>query len=313
MERARGSDRARHAQLRIGRAAVDAVSSIPIASRSPGRVMGAVHAMFDIVPIVMEAAAVLSRDAEDVYPELSDTLVAARLAAELREYAGRLGSQFTAALTTGKPLARVEEEGAWEMRGRVSELRDLISGRLLAPSTDVRILTANRLMQTSYFGDDFAFVGSVERASDEHRPYGIDTAQFAARYVPAMGTIVALRNMLVAVAVENAEKRHALAVGNLIGICIVGLTAFALVTGLLLAMRRRVIRPLTITTRVITEIARGELATVVPVGTRRDEIGRSSPRSRRCGRTASRRRWRPNGSGSSTSFASAPRPTTSRG
>ena len=261
-----------HAQLRVGRAAIDSVSAMPRARRGAVPVMGAVHAMFDIVPLVMESAALFSRDAEDVYPQLADTLVAARLAAELREYAGRLGSQFTAALTTGKSLARIEEEGAWEVRGRVSELRDLISGRLLAPRTDARILVANRLMQTAYFGDDLAFVDSVERASSAHRPYGIDTTQFAARYVPAMGTIVALRNVLVAVAMENAQARQAVAVRNLIAMCIVGLAAFVTVVGVLAVMRRRVIRPLVHTTRVITDIARGELHTVVPVGRRRDEI-----------------------------------------
>jgi diguanylate cyclase (GGDEF)-like protein len=88
-----------------------------------------------------------------------------------------------------------------------------------------------------------------------------------------MGTIVALRNVLVAVAVEQAQERHALAVRSLIGICIVGLAAFAIVAAVLGVMRRRVIRPLVTTTRLITEIARGELDTVVPVGTRRDEIG----------------------------------------
>jgi len=260
------------AQLRAGRAAVDAVAAVPRAHRSQERVMGAVHAMFDIVPIVMGAATLLSRDAEDVYPQLADTLVAARLAAELREYAGRLGSQFTAALTTGKPLARVDQEGAWAMRGRVFELRGLIASRLAAPSTDRRILAVDRVMESRFFGDDLHFVDTVENASNEGRPYGLDTAQFAARYVPEMGSIVALRDALVATAMENAAAGHAAAVRDLVAACIIGVVAFGTVGGVLLVMRRRVIRPLVMTTRVITGIARGELETVVPAGKRRDEI-----------------------------------------
>ena len=69
-----------HAQLEAGRLAVDNVAGMPLAHRTPVLVMGAVHAMFDIVPIVMSAAEVLSRDAGDSYPQLADTLVAARLA-----------------------------------------------------------------------------------------------------------------------------------------------------------------------------------------------------------------------------------------
>jgi diguanylate cyclase (GGDEF)-like protein len=273
VRRARDAIVRAQAQLRAGRFAIDRVSALARARREPALVMGAVHAMFDIVPVVMDVAALLSRDAENVNPRLTDALVAARFAAELREYAGRLGSQFTAALTTGKPLARDEQESAWEVRGRVNELRDLISSRLLSPSTDPRILAANRLMQTTYFGDDLAFVSSVERASDMHRPYRLDTAQFAARYVPAMGNIVALRDILIAVSVEDAEARHAASLRSLIAISIVGLAALATVCGVLIVMRRRVIRPLERTAQVITDIARGELQTIVPIDGRRDEIG----------------------------------------
>ena len=42
----------------IGRAAVDTVSGSGARGARPRRVMGAVHAMFDIVPMVMEGAAV---------------------------------------------------------------------------------------------------------------------------------------------------------------------------------------------------------------------------------------------------------------
>jgi hypothetical protein len=105
VRRARDAIVRAQAQLRAGRFAIDRVSALARARREPALVMGAVHAMFDIVPVVMDVAALLSRDAENVNPRLTDALVAARFAAELREYAGRLGSQFTAALTTGKPLA----------------------------------------------------------------------------------------------------------------------------------------------------------------------------------------------------------------
>jgi len=58
----------------------------------------------------------------------------------------------------------------------------------------------------------------------------------------------------------------------LIGICVFGAIAFGIVCSVLLTLRRRVIRPLVTATRMITGIARGELDTVVPVGTRKDEI-----------------------------------------
>jgi diguanylate cyclase (GGDEF)-like protein len=261
-------------QLALGRAAVDGVAALPRARRDPARVMGAVHEMFDVVPIVLDAATVLSRDAEDAYPALSDTLVASRLAAELREYAGRLGSQFTAALTSGKPLAQREEYGIYAMRGRIDELHGLIAARLKAEGTDPRVLAAQREMERRYFADDMAFVDSVERASIEHRPYGLDTAQFAARYVPGMGSIVALRDVLVAVAIENAERTYAKARRVLVVGCSGGLFALVVVGLVFLIVRRRVVHPLLVTTTVLTDIASGNLETVVPQTKQRDEIGK---------------------------------------
>jgi diguanylate cyclase (GGDEF)-like protein len=268
---ARAMDRAR-VQLAAGRSAVDAVARLPRARRDQARVMGAVHEMFDVVPLVMEAATLLSRDAEDAYPALSDTLVAARLAAELREYAGRLGSQFTAALTSGKKLAPAEQLGIYAMHGRIDELHGLIAARLRAQGTDARIVAAARGMEAAYFGADRAFVDGIERASDEGRPYGVDTAQFAARYVPPMGSIVLLRDVLIGVAIEDAARRHVQARRALIWTCATGVLALILVGGIFVVVRRRVVAPLLVTTRVLTDIARGDLQTVVPTSKRRDEI-----------------------------------------
>ena len=207
-----------------------------------------------------------------MYPGSADTLVAARLAAELREYAGRLGSQFTAALTTGKPLARDEEEGAWEVRGRVYELRNLISVRLLAPKTDVRIVAANHLMETTYFGEDFAFVASVNVPATStvptesiRRNLRRDTSrQWEHRRVAERP-----RRR------RRGERRKAARRGR----PQLGRYLRRRRGGLCDGLRRAgddaspgdpAARD---TTRVITEIARGELHTVVPLGARRDEIG----------------------------------------
>lgn len=260
-------------QLRAGRAVVDRVSTRPRAQRTPRAVMGAVHAMFDVVPTVLTAATFLSRDAEMNYPQLAYALVAARLAAELREYAGRLGSQFTAALTANKPLAPAEARGAQAMRGRVEELHDLINTRLLATATDRRILDAERSMDAAYFGDDLSFVDGVERAGELRQPYGMDTAQFAARYVPPMGTIVGLRDALVGVAIEEAQRRHDAALRSLATTTAIGAVALSAVCAVIVVLRRRVIRPLEHTARTIAGIARGELDSPLAAVGRNDEIG----------------------------------------
>ncbi|MDB5803130.1 MAG: hypothetical protein JWN73_452 [Betaproteobacteria bacterium] len=259
--------------LTAARAEVDQVANLPLASRPPERVMGAVHQMFDVIPVIMEAVTILSRDAEEAYPRFSDALVGARLAAELREYAGRLGSQFTAALTEQKPLGAAEQQGIHVLRGRIEQLRMLIELPTHTRETDDRILAAAREMEQRYFGDGMAFIAAVERASAENRPYGMDTAQFAARYVPDMASIVQLRDVMIKMAIEGGKERNAQARRTLLSMSLLGAITLLVVAAVFMVIRQRVLRPLLDTTRVLVDIAQENLSTVVPPADRADEIG----------------------------------------
>jgi diguanylate cyclase (GGDEF)-like protein len=260
-------------QLIAARAEVDQVARLPRAGRQPERVMGAVHQMFDVIPVVMEVVTLLSRDAETIYPQFSDALVGARLAAELREYAGRLGSQFTAALTEQKPLADTEQQAIHVLRGRIEQLRILIELPTRTRETDERILAAVRDMEHRYFGDGLAFIAQVERASSEGRSYGIDTAEFAARYVPDMASIVKMRDVLVSIAIEGGRERKASARKALALISVLGAATLLTVLLILLVIQRRVVGPLLEATSVVVDIARGRLDAEIPVSRREDEIG----------------------------------------
>jgi len=260
-------------QLVAARSEVDAVARLPRGSRPPERVMGAVHQMFDVIPVIMEAVTLLSREAETIYPQFSDALVGARMAAELREYAGRLGSQFTAALTEGKPLADAEQQAIHVLRGRIEQLRMLIELPTRNRETDESILAAVREMEQRYFGDGLNFVAAVEQASAEGRPYGIDTAEFAARYVPGMASIVQLRDRMVSIAIEGGQQRREQAREALVLISVLGTATLLMVVLILLVIRRRVVRPLLEATSVVVDIARGRLDMQLPAGHKGDEIG----------------------------------------
>ncbi|HEX4326192.1 MAG TPA: GGDEF domain-containing protein [Burkholderiales bacterium] len=261
------------ALLTAARAEVDQVAGRRRSERPPERVMGAVHQMFDVIPVIMEAVTILSRDAEEAYPRFSDALVGGRLAAELREYAGRLGSQFTAALTEQTPLGVAEQQGIHVLRGRIEQLRILIELPTHTRETDERILAAVREMEQRYFGDGLAFIAEVERASAENRPYGMDTAQFAARYVPDMASIVQLRDVLIKMAIDGGRERNAQARRTLISMSMLGAATLLVVAAVFLVIRQRVLRPLLDTTRVVVDIAQENLSTVVPPADRMDEIG----------------------------------------
>jgi len=259
--------------LAAARTEVDQVAGMKQAVRPPERLMGAVHQMFDVIPVVMEAVTVLSREAETIYPQLSDALVGARLAAELREYAGRLGSQFTVALAERKPLADSEQQAIQVLRGRIEQLRILIELPTHTRETDERILSAVREMEQRYFGDGLNFIAAVERASLESRPYGMDTAEFAARYVPDMASIVHLRDVMVSIAIEGGQARSIQARKNLTWMSLIGIATFLAVAVIVLVIRWRVVGPLFATTRVLVDISQGNLNTEVPTAQRQDEIG----------------------------------------
>jgi len=259
--------------LAAARTEVDQVAGMKQAVRPPERLMGAVHQMFDVIPVVMEAVTVLSREAETIYPQLSDALVGARLAAELREYAGRLGSQFTVALAERKPLADSEQQAIQVLRGRIEQLRILIELPTHTRETDERILSAVREMEQRYFGDGLNFIAAVERASLESRPYGMDTAEFAARYVPDMASIVHLRDVMVSIAIEGGQARSIQARKNLTWMSLIGIATFLAVAVIVLVIRWRVVGPLFATTRVLVDISQGNLNAEVPTAQRQDEIG----------------------------------------
>src|SRR6185503_10464908 len=129
--------------------------------RETDLVMGAVHRMFAVIPPIMEAVAILSRSAELIYPELSGALVSARLAADLREQAGRLGSQFTGALAEQRRLYETETQEIRVLRGRIEQLRSLIHLSTKGGDADPRIADAVRTMDQMYFDADLRLVGVV--------------------------------------------------------------------------------------------------------------------------------------------------------
>lgn len=261
------------AGLSAARRQVDTVSGMPPEQRSSRAVMGAVQSMFDVIPLLLEAVTSLSDAVAEIDSRFIGALTNARLAVELREYAGRIGSQFTAALATDTPLTQAERRALVDLRGRVAQLHDLIERPVRAGGADPRVATAMRQMQERYFGEGLAFIADIERRSDAMEAYGMDAAGFAARYVPYMGSIVALRDVLLDVSIEGAREASTREARGLAIAGTLGLIVLAGLAMLMLDMRRRVLLPLLSATRALIDTASGQAATAPPASARRDEIG----------------------------------------
>lgn len=256
------------------RSDVDSVARLPKRERTQERIMtGAVYSMFNVIPAAVETVTLLMQKADQVCGPLPNAVSKAQLANELREYAGRLGSQFTHALTKQTPLMRTEAQAIHLLRGRIEELRSLIELPVRLDKADPRAVTAVAEMEQNYFDKSLNFAASMERLSYERHPYNIDTAQFAALYVPGMGSIVKLRDVFISIALEEAQAETVNARESLIERSLVGGFIVLTVTLIFFVIHRRIIHPLFKIAQALNSLAHGDLNTEIPKSKRDDEIG----------------------------------------
>jgi diguanylate cyclase (GGDEF)-like protein len=259
-------------QLAVGRQAVDDQARKALSARSPAEIRAAVAQMFAVIEDITPATIKLQNDASATFPVATNSLVAARQAAVLREYAGRLGSLLTAPLALRQRLTLEDLAAIDQMRGRIAQLRQQLTAFAAAAAARPPVRAAIDNMQALYFGKAIPFVEQETAIGMRDGNYDVDTAQFAARYVPDMDAIVALRDVLMGDATDGARRGLAHARNSALLTAGGGtLTLFLLVLTLVL-LHRRVIRPLAKTTELIVTIAQGNLDIVVPAPRYHDEV-----------------------------------------
>jgi methyl-accepting chemotaxis protein len=262
-------------QLAGARRTVDTIVARPIAERSQISIEAAVAGMVALIPEVGPVLNLVEREAAAADPELVPIMSVARLAGDLRDYAGQIGSVFTVALATGRPVNESELIRIARLRGRVEVLRDqiMLSADKLGADPDFAARLAG--MEAGYFGKGLDLVEATIRIGRSPAPnYGMSTADFAARYVPLMGSIVGVRD----IALERAQALAATAARRATGqlevtlLAIVGSLLMVLLT--ILLFRRRVIDPLAALTPAVEALAQGRFDIAVPRHARADEMGR---------------------------------------
>lgn len=228
--------------------------------------------MIGVIDILSPALINLANDVSAIFPNTTDALLAALQAAALREYAGQLGSQLTATLTTKQPLTVDEYTAINHLRGRIEQLREQLRSRSVTLKQHQPVQTAIDIMTERYFNSAIPFIEEQLEIGLTDGNYPIDTAQFAARYVPDMNSIVNLRDVLTHDAHGTAKRKlaeaQAIAIKNAIGSALIlfllGLTWWLL--------HKRVVQPLTKTTELIVTIANGHLNLKIPTSKYRDEV-----------------------------------------
>ncbi|WP_258187510.1 GGDEF domain-containing protein [Trinickia symbiotica] len=258
------------AQLAQARANVDRLARQPRSLRQNDAVQAAVRQMFAVVdgiaPLLLSESTTVARgDAGTL-----NCLMMARLTAELREQAGRLGSHLTGALAMRRPLTLDEKLTIEHTRGRIDQLQTMLDLRM-ADHPDLATQAFNT-MHIRYFGEDLTYFRTIEALAS--RPGGADTttAVFAAHYVPDMSSIVAFRDAILDAAQEELQRNRALA---LCAFAATGIGEFALLAVLgwiVRKLRREVVSPFAQATTAIRAIACGDLTKEVVVPSVHGEV-----------------------------------------
>lgn len=227
--------------LQQARLLVQTLLGQPLAQRDPAQMSLAVARMFGVVEQEFRLVDQLGQDIQRLSPEIAVPVNNARLAAKLRENAGRLGSLLTVGLATDRDLTNLERQRVSETLGRIRQLSELLQAAIV-PGVDSEEAKAFNRVAESYFGQSMAFFdATLERMA---RGDGPTPAAFAEAYVPPMAAIVALRDAELRVAQLRLDRLKDKAWWALAGILAVSLVVVTLLSVGVVMLKRRLLSPL---------------------------------------------------------------------
>ncbi|WP_231890109.1 sensor domain-containing diguanylate cyclase [Ralstonia solanacearum] len=257
-------DTARHLQagLAAARANVDQLIGLPLAQRGDTAVQDAVHRMIAVIPefhpiVTARTSSVAHGDADAL-----NCLILARLAADLREQAGQLGSRFTGALAMRRGLADHERLAIERTRGRIDQLRAMIDSRLanhagLSPAAFAQL-------NAEYFDDGLRYVDAVQALAGRPGGVKISTTEFAEHYVPTMRAITGFRDSVLGLAEGEIRAHRQTTLLVLAGTALAEVLLLAALAWIIASFRRHVVGPFAQATRIIDAIAGGDLSQPIP-------------------------------------------------
>ena len=260
------------AELDRARQTIDKLAERPLAARGSDEIAGAVNGMIALIKRPLVATTDLAAIANATDPALRDGVASARLAASLREYAGQIGSQYTAAVATSRPLRSDEVIAIAKLSGRAEQMRFILDLQLRSYKDNQLLQAALNKIDTDYFGEGLPMLNHLLEIGMKSGEYGMSTGRLATLYVPKMKSILELRDQVLSDAITGAEARTQRAKQVLIAAIALAILALAIFYLLLRTIRNRVVAPVLESTRLFVALANGELDTLIPARRGVDEI-----------------------------------------
>jgi diguanylate cyclase (GGDEF)-like protein len=251
-------------ELTEARANVDNLARQPLAARRSEQITDAVNRMIALIGRTLVATTDLSSIAIQADPLLRDGISSARLAASLREYAGQIGSQFTAAIATRRPLRTAEVIAISKLTGRAEQMRFILDLQLRSYKSAPELRAALDDVDSIYFGEGAPLLNRLLEIGLHGGDYGMSTGELAARYVPKMKSIVVLRDEIMDETLDGARMRTQRAGVVLLGAIMLALLSLLVFYLLLRIIHKRIVTPVLESTRLLVALANGELDTPIP-------------------------------------------------
>lgn len=259
-------------QLVLARQSIDLTASLPKSERTTLGIRASITEMFEVVDVLSPATLQLTNVVQATYPKETNFLLAARAAADLREYAGRLGSYFTVASAKRELIALEDLMAMKQLMGRIEQLRsDLLERVHTIDGNDV-IDKATAEMLNRYFETAIPYVEGQLAIGLTDASLMTDATSFGKRYVADMNSIVSLKNALIDEALRNARIDQAEAQKAAYWVIAWTAATFLLLAAGLFIIEFRISRPMRKVGRLIFEISHGNLGIAITQPRYQDEM-----------------------------------------
>ena len=261
------------AKLSDVRAATDRALAAPMSGRDAAVVQGFLPGVAQTTAIIEPVLNRLANQVAMTDASLTALLDVARTAQDLRVSAGSRAATMSLAISMRRPLTAAEISFADRGQGRVDLDRERVEAGVDQIGSPPRLAKALKDALDTYFGQAAPWLEKEMLAGHDDGKYRINSDDLVAKIVPAIQSFLAVRDAALAEAAERAAtaREGALVMLALAGLAVVVL--LAVLAGVTVMLRRRVIIPLGTLTEVVGDLAAGRHDVTIPTIDRADEIG----------------------------------------
>ena len=192
-------------RLDRGRMRVDALIALPKPDRNAIELQHAIESMFAVVDTTEALVDDLGGRTTTADPALARTVIVTTLVTELRDIAGRLGSQYIVPLQAQEPANAERLTEITRLRARIEQMRAIVAANMGTYMDDPEVAGAWQTVNTRYFDQAFRLLDSLKIGRPDAVPYPMSPSEFTGRIVPEMSTLQALRDMIIKVTFERAN------------------------------------------------------------------------------------------------------------